>query len=361
MGKKLLENIDLHIPIIQAGMAGGITTPELVAKVANAGALGTIGAGYMSALSLEDEIGKVKQLTKKAFAVNLFATNLEAFSSDIAPVQKVLNKYREELEIEPGKQSVKIHDYLQEKIYVIIAENIPIVSTAFGVLSSVLIERLKKNDVTLIGMATNLDEAQQLVEAGYDIIVAQGYEAGGHRGTFDVVSYPDGCDIALFPLVQDFLDKLDVPIVAAGGITSKEQIDALLAMGVAGVQLGTKFLVAKEAGTNSAYRRALMKASTVDTVVTKAFSGRPARAINNRFIKEVEQSDCGLLPFPIQNEITKDVRAAGKEFAVADFQSLWAGQGVGAVVNEQPVDDILASLVGESNTKETNQLKLEFD
>lgn len=345
--RKLFKNVNLHLPIIQAGMAGGITTPNLVAKVANAGALGTIGAGYMSASSLEDEIEQVKKLTKKPFAVNLFATNLEAFSSEVTSMQHLLDKYRGELEIDLGKQSVKTYDYLQEKVYVIIAEDIPIVSTAFGVLSSVLIERLKKNNVTLIGMATNLNEAKQLVKAGYDIIVAQGYEAGGHRGTFDVVKYPGGCDIGLFPLVQEFIDNLDVPIVAAGGIASKEQIDGLMAMGATGVQLGTKFLVAKEAGTNSAYRRALMKASTVDTVITKVFSGRPARAIRNRFINEMEGSFCDLLPFPVQNELTKDVRGAGKEFAIADLQSLWAGQGVGAIVNEEPVVDILASLVSE--------------
>lgn len=358
---EFLENVDLHIPIIQAGMAGGITTPKLVAGVANAGALGTLGAGYMSATSLRDEINQVKQLTNKPFAVNLFATNLEAFSSEIGSMQHFLDRYRKELEIDQGKLSVKTYDYLQEKVYVIIEEGIPIVSTAFGVLSSVLIERLKKNNVTLIGMATNLDEANQLVEAGYDMIVAQGYEAGGHRGTFDVVKYSDGCSIGLLPLVQEFLDNLDVPIVAAGGIMNKAQIDGLLAMGVAGVQLGTKFLVAKEAGTNDAYRRALIKASAIDTAITKVFSGRAARAIVNRFVKEMENSDCELLPFPIQNDITKDVRGAAKEFSLAEFQSLWAGQGVGAIDSEEPVADILASLIGEVAEESTNQLELEFE
>ncbi|ASN03960.1 NAD(P)H-dependent flavin oxidoreductase [Virgibacillus necropolis] len=357
---KLLENVNLRIPIIQAGMAGGITTPKLVAEVANAGGLGTIGAGYMSASSLRDEIDQVKQLTDKPFAVNLFATNLEAFSSDVEQMQHFLNKYREELEIDSGNQSVKIYDYLQEKVYVIIEKDIPVVSTAFGVLSSVLIERLKKNDVTLIGMATNLEEANQLVEAGYDIIVAQGFEAGGHRGTFDVVRYPNGCNLGLLSMVQEFLENLDVPIVAAGGISNKSQIDVLMAMGVSGVQLGTKFLVAKEAGTNTAYRRSLLKASAVDTVITSAFSGRPARAIMNRFIGEVEVSGFDLLPFPIQNELTKDIRGASKDFAVSEFQSLWAGQGVGSIVNEETVAEILVSLIDEPTT-DTNQLELEFE
>ncbi|WP_430789987.1 NAD(P)H-dependent flavin oxidoreductase [Virgibacillus flavescens] len=357
---KLLENIDLHIPIIQAGMAGGISTPKLVAEVANAGALGTIGAGYMSASSLRNEIEQVKQLTNKPFAVNLFATNLEAFASDLAPMQRVLDKFRKELEIEDGLKNVKVYDYLQEKIYVIIEQDIPVVSTAFGVLSSVLIERLKKNNVILIGMATNLEEAKLLVESGYDIIVAQGFEAGGHRGTFDIKKYPNGCSIGLLSLVQEFLESLHVPIVAAGGISTKEQIDALLSMGAAGVQLGTRFLVAKEAGTNTAYRRELIKSSSLDTTITKAFSGRPARAVRNRFIKELESSDCELLPFPIQNELTKDIRAASKEFTKAEYQSLWAGQGVGSIVEEASAADILAALIGEK-PEETNQMKLEFN
>ncbi|PAV31476.1 2-nitropropane dioxygenase [Virgibacillus profundi] len=347
-----LEKVKVDIPIIQAGMAGGITTPELVAAVANTGALGTVGAGYMSASTLKENIKQIKGLTNKDFAVNLFATNLETFSTDIQEMQIFLDKYRNELELDKGSKQVKVNDYLQEKIYVILQENIPIVSTAFGVLSSVLIEKLKKNDVTLIGMATNLDEAKQLVEAGYDIIVAQGFEAGGHRGTFDVGKYPNGSDIGLMVLAQSFVENLPTPVIAAGGIHSSGQIDALLSMGVAGVQLGTRFLMAKEAGTNNAYRRALIKADTEDTVIIKVFSGRPARAINNRFINEAETSQVDLLPFPIQNELTKDLRAAGSEFAISDFQSLWAGQGVGAIHKEETVREIMDSLV--ENSKEIN-------
>ncbi|OZU89224.1 2-nitropropane dioxygenase [Virgibacillus indicus] len=349
--KTFLEMVQADVPIIQAGMAGGITTPELVAAVANNGALGTIGAGYMSAAALKEEIQQVKALTDKPFAVNLFALNLETFSTDIGEMQHFLDKYREELELEPGSDQVKINDYLQEKIYVILHENVQIVSTAFGVLSSALIERLKNNNVTLIGMATNLNEAKQLVEAGYDIIVAQGIEAGGHRGTFDEAKYPKGSDIGLLVLLQSFLEHLSVPVIAAGGIYKKEQISALLHMGAAGVQLGTKFLIAKEAGTNEAYRRSLIKADAEDTVITKVFSGRPARAINNRFIKETETSRINLLPFPILNEITKDIRAAGKEYSKAEFQSLWAGQGVGAIQKEEKVKEIIDSLFDKEITE----------
>lgn len=342
---QLLEKLQIDNPVIQAGMAGGITTPEMVAAVAESGALGTIGAGYMNAPALKNDILKVKQLTTKPFAVNLFAVNLEAFSTDVQSMQQFLNKFRNELELDPGDDSVGVHDHLQEKIYVILEENIPVVSTAFGVLPSVLIERLTENNVTLIGMATNLDEAKQLEEAGYDIVVAQGNEAGGHRGTFNVVKYQNGCNIGLHVLVQELLDNISVPIVAAGGVHSKNQVDALLAQGASAVQLGTRFLVANEAGTNAAYRRELIKAETGDTVITKVFSGRPARAIYNRFIKEAESSSVALLPFPIQNQLTKAIRSAGKEYAIADMQSLWAGQGVGAIEKEESATEIVRSLV----------------
>lgn len=344
---QFLDRLQVDVPIIQAGMAGGITTPEMVAATANAGALGTIGAGYMSAATLKEEIQHVRQLTDKPFAVNLFATNLEAFSTDIHDMQQFLNQFRNTLNIDPGEDFIKVNDYLQEKIYVILEENVPIVSTAFGALSSVLMERLKEKGVQLIGMATNLDEAIQLEEVGYDIVVAQGYEAGGHRGTFDIKKHPNGSNIGLQVLVQELVDNLSVPIVAAGGIHTKLQLDALMKLGVSGVQLGTRFLVAKEAGTNDAYRRALIKANTGDTQITKVFSGRPARAIHNQFIQSVEEGGIVTLPFPVQNQVTKDIRSAGKEYAIADMQSLWAGQGVGAIQKEETIAAIIQSLTTE--------------
>lgn len=341
--KSFLEMVNIDIPIIQAGMAGGIATPELVATVANQRALGTIGAGYMSAASLKEEIDHVKEKTNKPFAVNLFAANLEFNTSDTEEMQSFLNQYRDELDVVRGTEQVQVKDYLQQKIEVALEENIPIVSTAFGVLAPELIKKLKANQVTLIGMATTLDEAEALVEAGYDIIVAQGHEAGGHRGTFDVNKHPHGADIGLLVLVQSFVEHLCVPVIAAGGIHSQAQMDALTGIGAQGVQLGTRFLLAKEAGTNKAYRQALLQASTDDTVITKVFSGRPARAIDNRFIREVEESKLPLPPFPAQNGLTKDIRAAASVSARADFQSLWAGQGVGSLHQEETVQEIITS------------------
>ncbi|HLR01275.1 MAG TPA: nitronate monooxygenase [Virgibacillus sp.] len=341
---KIWNELHIEVPIIQAGMAGGITTPELVAEVANNGGLGTIGAGYMSDADLKEAIQQTKALTDKPFAVNVFTDNLEAFSSEVGDMQQFLNRYRQELELEPGERSIKVNDYLQEKIYCIINENIPIVSTAFGVLSSMLIERLKENDITLMGMATNVHEAKQLEEAGYDMVVVQGYEAGGHRGTFQLQSYPDGCNIGLMVLLQDVLESVFIPVVAAGGIYHHDQIEGILKMGACGVQLGTRFLVAEEAGTNKAYKQALIKAKTEDTIITKVISGRPARGITNRLVRELTENDIPLLPFPIQNECTKDIRGAAKEYAHSELQSLWAGQGVSHITKEESVKDIFDSL-----------------
>src|SRR5699024_2061230 len=189
-------------------------------------------------------------------------------------------------------------------------------------------KRLKENNVTLIGMATNVQEAVQLQEAGYDVVVAQGYEAGGHRGTFQLQTNPDGSAIGLITLLQSILDNVSIPVVAAGGIYNQKQIKGLLEMGACGVQLGTRFLAAEEAGTNQAYKQALIKAQSEDTVITNVISGRPARAIKNRMIMDLENCKIPILPFPIQNQCTKDIRAAAKEYAVSDLQSLWAGQGV---------------------------------
>ncbi|WHX25900.1 nitronate monooxygenase [Virgibacillus halodenitrificans] len=339
------KEMNIAHPIIQAGMAGGITTPELVAAVATNGCLGTIGAGYMSAPKLKEEIKQVKMLTSKPFAVNVFAINLETYSNEVSEMQQFLNKYRQELSINEGSREIKVRDHLHEKIQVILDENIPIVSTAFGVLTASLIERLKANQVKLIGMATNVYEAKLLEEAGYDAVVAQGYEAGGHRSTFDLNRFHDNADLGLIALVERFKANLQLPIIAAGAIHTREQIKGLLAMGVSAVQLGTKFLIAREAGTNAAYRHALLQAEAEDTLITRAFSGRPARAVKNRFIDDLEQSKLNSLPFPLQNEMTKDIRATAKEFSLADLQSLWAGQGVGEIKKEESVKQIINSLI----------------
>lgn len=347
MVQRVLDLLQIRYPIIQAGMAGGITTAKLVAEVSNAGALGTIGAGYMSANALQDAIRDVKKKTKKPFAVNLFALNLESFTTEASEMQHYLNTYRRELDLEEGSVEISVNDYLQEKLQVIVDEKVRIVSTAFGVLSDSWIDQLKRHDVRLIGMATNLQEGKMLVEAGYDIVVAQGMEAGGHRGTFDVEKYPNGCNIGLYTLVQEFLDNLSVPVVAAGGIYTRKQLAGLLTLGASAVQVGTRFLLAREAGTNAAYRHALIQANATDTVITKAFSGRPARAIRNRFVREMEKNDIAMKPFPIQNELTKDIRGAAKEYAVADLQSLWAGQGVGGITQIESAKSIIYDLVGK--------------
>lgn len=345
--RKAMDLLHIQYPVIQAGMAGGITTPKLVAEVSNAGGLGTIGAGYMHASALKNVIREVKKLTKKPFAVNLFALNLEAFSTDITDMQQFLNGYRMELDLPAGKEAVKVQDYLQEKLQVIMDEGVGIVSTAFGVISATWMEKLKNADIRVIGMATNLHEAKQLVEAGYDIIVAQGMEAGGHRGTFDIVKYPEGCNIGLYSLVQELLENLTVPVIAAGGIHTRQQLAGLLTLGASGVQIGTRFLLAREAGTNAAYRNALLHANAADTVITKAFSGRPARAIRNQFIEDMDRSGLKTEPFPIQNELTKDIRAAAKEYAQSDLQSLWAGQGVGGLHKVESAKAIVYDMVGK--------------
>lgn len=341
----LTEKLNLTYPIIQAGMAGGITSPELVAGVSNAGALGTIGAGYMDPPSLRKLIQKTKDLTEKSFAVNLFACSLEASDKGIRPMQGRLNLYREELGIRPGALEVEMKDHLEEKVQVIIEESIPIVSSAFGVFPNAIIDLLKQHGTILIGMATNTEEAVLLEQSGYDFIVAQGTEAGGHRGTFDVEKHPKGSNIGLLVLLAEVLEKVSIPLIASGGIYTKKQVDALLGMGASGVQVGTGFLAASEAGTNEPYRKALIDAEGEDTVITSVFSGRPARAIRNRFVTEMESSGELIRAFPVQNELTGDIRKASAAAGSSSMQSLWAGQGVGFVKKIQPAKDIIQGLV----------------
>lgn len=348
MRQSFLERLQIKYPIVQAGMAGGVTTPELVSEVSRIGALGTVGAGYMNPAELQKTIRHVKLLTNRPFAVNVFATDLTVKTNNVRESQLFLNHFRDELNLQHGSDYVQATDYLENNIDVIIEEEVPIISTAFGILPRALIKKVKEKNIYLIGMATNVEEAEKLIAAGYDAIVAQGTEAGGHRGTFDVETYPFGCQIGLLPLVEQCLAALSVPIIAAGGIYSQNQVNALFSMGVSAVQIGTRFLLAEEAGTNTSYRQAILQAKAEDTVITKVFSGRPARAIQNRMTKEAEKNQQVIQPFPIQNALTKEIRTEAKRRENRDYQSLWAGQGVGGLTKEETAASIVCDLIGDN-------------
>ncbi|CAM2961989.1 2-nitropropane dioxygenase [Legionella steigerwaltii] len=343
---RLAEQIGLKFPLIQAPMAGGATTPELVAAVCNAGGLGSLGAGYMNPPEIREALRKIRELTNKPFAVNLFIPG--KYHATTAQIQKSCNDIEQscyELNIEIEALTEPYAPSFEEQINVLIEEKIPVFSFVFGVLDSEWVSKFKKNDTVLIGTATTLAEARVLVESGIDALVAQGSEAGGHRGTF-IGNEEDGL-VGLFSLVPQLVDQIKIPIIAAGGIMDGRGIIAALDLGAEGLQMGTAFLSCFETGIPDVYKHALLSQQQDNTILTRAFSGKLARGIRNQFIERMDKKKTNILDYPIQNALTTKMRKKAKEKNNIDFMSMWAGQSA-QLCRSTSASELISTLVLEA-------------
>lgn len=344
----LCEQLDIHYPIVQAGMAGGPTTAALVAAVSEAGGLGTLGAAYMEPKAIRETIREIRRLTNRPFAVNLFAVSMEDDLSRIDEVQRMLHSLREQLGISQGALHFSTPDPFSEQFQILLEEQVPVISTAFGVLNDEAMRLAKQEKRTVIAMVTSVNEALMAEEQGADILVAQGSDAGGHRGTFSLENHAYGVNVGTFSLVPQVVDAVQVPVIAAGGIMDGRGLAAALALGAQAVQLGTRFLAAVESGAHPAYKQALLESTEESTIVTKAFSGRPARGIRNAFIHHVEQSGIAPLPFPSQNTATGDIRKEAARQNNPEYMSLWAGQATRLLKADTKASDIVQEIMQEA-------------
>jgi nitronate monooxygenase len=345
---ELCRALCIDYPIIQAGMAGGPTTVELVANVSNAGALGTLGAAYMKPEEIRHAIREIKTRTVKPFAVNLFCTNMKDNKKGMEEVQAVLDNFRKELGLSSRTVAVYTEDVFEQQFQVLVEEGVPIISTAFGVLPPDKMEMAKRKGIKVIVMITTVNEAILAEQAGADVIVAQGSDAGGHRSTFDVEAHPNGANIGTFSLVPQVADNVSVPVVAAGGVMDGRGLIAALALGAQGVQLGTRFLTSAESGAPPVYKTALLQSTEESTVITKSFSGRPARGIENKFIREFEQAGIDPLAFPTQNTATSDIRKEAARQNNSEYMSLWAGQGTRLLTSNEQASVIVKNIMEEA-------------
>ncbi|HET6929351.1 MAG TPA: DUF561 domain-containing protein [Candidatus Acidoferrum sp.] len=345
----LLRILKFQHPIIQAPLAGGGDTPELVAAVSTAGGLGFIGAAYLSPEQIVQTARAVKSQTTRPFGINLFAPSAPAAPS-ISPdaaIQRVA-RYFEELGLPapslPSGPSFTFSDQLAAAL----ETGASVFSFTFGLLPPEAMQSLKQKKIFVMGTATTVSEAIELEKVGVDAIIAQGSEAGGHRGTFR--GDFSASMIGTISLVPQVADAVRVPVIASGGIMDGRGIAAALTLGASAVQLGTAFLTCKESGIAEAYREAILGAKEDQTRITRAFSGRPARGIVNRFMTEVESGEAGeaILPFPLQNALTRPLRTAAAKNGRAEFLSLWAGQGI-RMARRQSAAELVAKLVKETD------------
>jgi nitronate monooxygenase len=330
-----------RLPIVAAPMAGGPSTPALVAAASSAGGFGVFPGGYLSPDAFRDGIRAARSATGAPFGVNLFvAEDFQVDEAQIAAALDRLRPYADELGIALEAPSTFGED-VDALVEVALDERVPFLSFTFGVLPADRLAALHAAGTVSCGTATNLAEARVLADAGVGMICVQAGEAGGHRGGF-----LDGAVglTALVPLVRD---AVDVPVIAAGGLMDGRGVAAALALGADAAQLGTAFLLSPEAGTNRPYRAALGLAAETDTVLTRAFSGRPARGLRNRMAEEL--AGVPLPPYPVMNALTRPLRQAAAAAGRADFLSLWAGHGVPAA-RALPAGELVATLERETDT-----------
>nr|WP_304212553.1 nitronate monooxygenase [Fredinandcohnia onubensis] len=347
---KVTELLKIEHPIIQAPMAGGITTSELVSAVSNAGGLGMIGAGYMTPLQLKEQIKEIRKLTSHSFGVNLFVpTQFHAKEDEVKSANQLLNPIREKLNA-PPRERVELPSFtdalkkFNEQIKVIIEEKVPICSFTFGLPSKALIAELKQHQMVLMGTATSVKEAIAVEESGMDLVVVQGSEAGGHRGGF-MNNGHEGL-IGLMSLIPQVADSVNIPVIAAGGIMDGRGLMASICLGAQAVQMGTAFLTCMESGAHPVHKDAILNASDDETVVTRSFSGKWARGLVNPFIENMKEHEIDLPEFPVQNSLTQDIRKASSSQNNKDFMSLWSGQSPRLAKN-QSVANLIKSIISE--------------
>jgi nitronate monooxygenase len=344
----LARRLGVTHPIIQAPLAGGGDTPDLVGAVCEAGALGFIGASYLTPPQIAEACRAVRARTARPFGINLFAP-LPAPEAprDPQPALDRVAPFYAELGLPQPALPVSGGYAFDEQLSAALESGASIFSFAFGLLPASATGAVKARGMFLIGTATTVEEAKALERAGVDAVVTQGSEAGGHRSTF-AGPFETGM-VGTMALVPQVVDAVRVPVIASGGIMDGRGIAAALALGAGAVQMGTAFLTCDEAGTPEAYKRAILAAREDQTRLTRAFSGRPARGIVNRFITEVERTGApeAILPFPLQNALTRPLRAAATRQQRAEFLSLWAGQGV-RLARRRPAADLVARLADET-------------
>jgi nitronate monooxygenase len=345
-----LNRLGIPHPILLAPMAGSGGTPELAAAVSNAGGLGAWGGAYSTPDQIVEAIRRIRALTDKPFNINLFAGGYEPERKvEPGPMLEIMAAAHAKLGLPPPVLPPVPADPFAQQLEAVLQERPPVFSFTFGIPSAAQLARLKKCGIAVLGTATTVEEARRLAQAGVDAIAAQGSEAGAHRGTF-AAPFEDSM-VPMQTLVRDIRKAVTLPVIACGGIMDGRDVAAAMRLGAGAVQLGTAFLPCPESGAPEVYKRAILAAKRDATVITRAFSGRPARGIANTFIAMLDGKEHAILPFRQQNDLTRPMRNAAGAKGEAGYVSLWAGQGL-TRARAMPAAELVKTLVKESSVVE---------
>jgi nitronate monooxygenase len=345
---ELTDRLGIRYPIIQAPMAGS-STPALAIAVSTAGGLGSLGLAMHSQESLRTDCATVSNATDAPYNANFFVHSEPVDDLErVDDARSMLAPYYRELGLGKVPEAITpIPSFNEIHLRALLDLRPPVVSFHFGLPSDDALKAIKAAGLFTLSSATNVAEARELEARGVDAVIAQGFEAGGHRGTF-LQPYERG-HVGTLALVPQIVDAVSIPVIAAGGIGDGRGIAAALALGASAVQLGTAFLSCPESAAHPLYRRALNEARDDQTRITHAFSGRPARGLENRYLLEMAGHEARYPDFPILNTLTGPLRKASAKENNPDFLSLWSGQSA-AMSKNLPACELIQWLVKETES-----------
>jgi nitronate monooxygenase len=328
---RLTTKLGIDYPIIQ-GPLGGLATQRLTAAVSNFGGLGSFGAHGLQPAAIKDVIAEIRSLTSKPFAMNLWvsmedegarASDESAFKRSLAP----LASYFHELGVPLPAYKPFLPIRFEDQVRVLLDAKVPVFSFIAGIPPKEILDECRNQGTVTIGTATTPDEGSSLQDAGVDIVVASGFEAGGHRGSF--LQAAEDSLTGTLSLVPQVVDRVDVPVIAAGGIGDARGVIAAFALGAEGVQMGTAFLASEEAGAHPLHRQAFLQKKAAHTVMTKGYTGRLARGIQNRAMRALNDPELDALPYPLQRSLVRNLTAAAEASGRPELMQMWAGQSAG--------------------------------
>jgi nitronate monooxygenase len=343
------RRLGIEHPIVQGPFGGGLSTATLAAAVANFGGLGSFGAHMLPPGKIGQVADEIRALTNKPFALNLWVSDHDEGGDHIDSETfergwRMFEPYFRELGVDKPIPPERGHPRFDEQIEALLEARPPAFSFVFGIPSQRILEECRRRGIVTIGAATTIAEAQALEAADVDLIVATGAEAGGHRPSF-LASAEDSL-MGTFSLVQLVSTRVRTPVIAAGGIADARGVRAALALGAQAAQIGTAFLACAESGTTDAHRKILFSKSAEHTTLTRAFTGRLARGVRNRWTDEMAPRVAELPPFPTMSWFVSQLRPAAIEAGRTDLVSLWSGQ-IAPNLRHRSVAALMQSLLSD--------------
>jgi nitronate monooxygenase len=345
---RLTAKLGIDYPVIQ-GPLGGLSSQALAAAVSNFGGLGSFGAHGLAPEAIKEVLAQIRSLTSKPFAMNLWVSmedkgartsDENAFNRSLAPLSAHIAALRAPRPTFKPYAPARFEDQAR----VLLDAKVPVFSFIFGIPPREILEECRAKQIVTIGTATTPEEGMALQEAGVDAIVASGFEAGGHRGSF--LRAAEDSLTGTLSLIPQVVDNTDVPVIAAGGIGDARGVIAALALGAEAVQMGTAFLGCEESGASLLHRQALRGKQAGHTALTKGFTGRLARGIHNRLLEELNREGMTILPYPLQRSLVRNLALPAEAAGRSDLLPLWAGQSAN-LSSCTEVSAFLTSLVEE--------------